>query len=235
MSRARTIVFATTGSHGDLHPVLAVAHELHRRGHRVTVATDRSYQTKVEGTGVAFAQLRPGLENLSAEPGFYAKINHPTRGSEYIVRRVVLPWLEQSAEDLEAAFRGADLVVSHPITYAAPVVAERLGIRWAAVALQPLVFFSAYDPPVLPQLAWFHGLRLLGPRFHRPLFGLIRRVTRHWMRPVDQLRARSKLPRAPKHPMFDGQFSPDLNLALFSRELAAPQPDWPPNTVITGP
>jgi UDP:flavonoid glycosyltransferase YjiC (YdhE family) len=116
VSRSRTLVFATTGSHGDLHPVLALAHELHLRGHRVTVATDRAYQGKVEAMGVGYAVLRPGLEDMSDEPDFYARINHPTRGSEYIVRRLMLPWIERAAEDLEAAFRGADFVLSHPIT-----------------------------------------------------------------------------------------------------------------------
>jgi rhamnosyltransferase subunit B len=34
--------------------------------------------------------------------------------------------------------------------------------------------------------------------------------------------------------MFEGQFSPTLNLALFSRELAQEQQDWPKNSVISG-
>jgi UDP:flavonoid glycosyltransferase YjiC (YdhE family) len=36
------------------------------------------------------------------------------------------------------------------------------------------------------------------------------------------------------HPIFSGQHSPFLVLALFSKVLAKPQPDWPPNTVVTG-
>jgi UDP:flavonoid glycosyltransferase YjiC (YdhE family) len=34
--------------------------------------------------------------------------------------------------------------------------------------------------------------------------------------------------------MFEGQFSPFLNLALFDSELARPQPDWPPNVRVCG-
>jgi UDP:flavonoid glycosyltransferase YjiC (YdhE family) len=34
--------------------------------------------------------------------------------------------------------------------------------------------------------------------------------------------------------MFDGQHSPQLVLALYSRLLGDPQPDWPANTVVTG-
>ena len=34
--------------------------------------------------------------------------------------------------------------------------------------------------------------------------------------------------------MFEGQHSPGLVLALFSKVMATPQPDWPPQTIITG-
>ena len=40
-------------------------------------------------------------------------------------------------------------------------------------------------------------------------------------------------PRAERNPLVDGQ-SPLLHLALFSRLLAGMQPDWPPQTRITG-
>ncbi|HEY0723292.1 MAG TPA: nucleotide disphospho-sugar-binding domain-containing protein, partial [Pyrinomonadaceae bacterium] len=41
------------------------------------------------------------------------------------------------------------------------------------------------------------------------------------------------LPRG-EHPLFEGQFAPDLNLALFSKVMCEPQTDWPNNTVVTG-
>src|SRR5690606_15570144 len=50
---------------------------------------------------------------------------------------------------------------------------------------------------------------------------------------VYALRRELGLPRG-EHPVFEGQHSPTLVLALFSRLLAEPQPDWPPNTRITG-
>jgi UDP:flavonoid glycosyltransferase YjiC (YdhE family) len=53
------------------------------------------------------------------------------------------------------------------------------------------------------------------------------------MHPVFALRRRLGLPVG-THPLFEGQFSPTLTLALFSRVLASPQTDWPPNVVITG-
>jgi UDP:flavonoid glycosyltransferase YjiC (YdhE family) len=47
------------------------------------------------------------------------------------------------------------------------------------------------------------------------------------------MRQKLGLPRG-GHPIYEGQFSPYLNLGLFSRVLAEPQPDWPAKTIVTG-
>ena len=41
------IVLATIGSLGDLHPVLALALELRRRGHEPSIATSENYRDKI--------------------------------------------------------------------------------------------------------------------------------------------------------------------------------------------
>src|SRR5262249_12672644 len=49
-----------------------------------------------------------------------------------------------------------------------------------------------------------------------------------------KLRTDIGLSRTSSHPLFEGQFSPRLNLAMFSEHFAASQSDWPANTVTTG-
>jgi rhamnosyltransferase subunit B len=71
------------------------------------------------------------------------------------------------------------------------------------------------------------------PGLYRRLIPLSRVATRSWGKPVQVLRARLGLPPG-ADPVHAGQFSPELVLAMFSRVLAEPQPDWPPNTVVTG-
>src|SRR6202035_3611680 len=100
------------------------------------------------------------------------RIMDSRKGSEYVIRELLMPVLQQSYEDLLAVAQGADLLVSHVLTYATRLVAEKKDIPWAASFLQPLGFFSAYDPPVLPQIPFLSKLRVLGPAFHRPFFGL---------------------------------------------------------------
>src|SRR5262249_4169120 len=122
---------------------------------------------------------------------------------------------------------------THPLTYAGPLVAEKTGIAWVSTVLAPISFFSAYDPPVLAPAPWLSRLRPLGPAVHGALFRLAKRVSFSWSDPVRELPAEMGLgPGA--DPIFEGQHSPDLVLAMFSELLAAPQPDWPPNTRVTG-
>jgi rhamnosyltransferase subunit B len=71
------------------------------------------------------------------------------------------------------------------------------------------------------------------PWLRRTFMRLVRRETAKWTVPLDELRARHGLPPA-GNPIMEGQYSPHLNLALFSRVMAEPQPDWPARTRVTG-
>jgi UDP:flavonoid glycosyltransferase YjiC (YdhE family) len=120
------------------------------------------------------------------------------------------------------------------LTYATRLVAEKLGIPWASAFLQPLGFFSAYDPPVLPQIPALQRLRFLGPAFHRALFWLARRSCRSWGAEWHALRDEIGLPATADNPLFEGITSPSLVLGMFSPLFAGKQADWPPNTVVSG-
>jgi UDP:flavonoid glycosyltransferase YjiC (YdhE family) len=57
--------------------------------------------------------------------------------------------------------------------------------------------------------------------------------TQRYFREVAVIRREMGLPPTNRHPMFENA-SADLHLVLFSRELAAPQPDWPAGALQTG-
>jgi UDP:flavonoid glycosyltransferase YjiC (YdhE family) len=232
--RKRRIVLTTFGSLGDLHPCIAVALGLKARGHEAVIATSGYYRQKVEALGLGFRAVRPDHPDLDADPGLVRRLMDRRQGSECVIRELMMPVLRQSYEDTLAAAEGADLLVSHMLTFTTPLVAEKRGIPWASTFLQPLGFFSAYDPPVLPQAPILAKLRFLGPAFHRALFRLAKRRVRSWCEPWHRLRAEVGLPPTPASPLFEGQHSPSLVLALFSELLADRQPDWPRQTVITG-
>jgi UDP:flavonoid glycosyltransferase YjiC (YdhE family) len=230
----RRIVLTTFGSLGDLHPYIAVALGLRARGHEAVIATTRHYRQRIEARGIGFHAVRPDGPDLDADRDTMRLIMDARKGSEYVVRELLMPVLAESYEDVLAAARGADLLVSHVLTYATRLVAEKKGIPWASSFLQPLGFFSAYDPPVLPQVPFLSKLRFLGPGFHRPLFWLAKRSCRSWGGVWHRLRAEIGLPPTSENPLFEGFYSPSLVLAMFSPLFAGKQPDWPPQTAISG-
>jgi rhamnosyltransferase subunit B len=230
----KRVVIACWGSHGDLFPYIGLALALKRHGYNPVVATNRGYRTEVEREGIEFAAAGPAIEpDAPNARELYERVMDPIKGSEVIIKELLMPRLRESYEELASACAGAALLLSHPITYAAPVVAERSGLPWLSTVLAPMLFFSKHDPPVLPAMPRVNDVPLVGPWLARLLLPLARRVTRDWGEPVQRLRAERGLPRG-RDPVFEGQFSPHGTLALFSRVLAEPQPDWPANVTTTG-
>ena len=101
----------------------------------------------------------------------------------------------------------------------------------AADALRPGLLPSLKD--VWDQQVWMAKLGPLTGPVSRALSALGRWNVRSWSAPLYELRAELGLPRG-ADPIFEGQHSPELVLALFSPLLGAPQPDWPPNSYATG-
>jgi UDP:flavonoid glycosyltransferase YjiC (YdhE family) len=227
----KRIVITSFGSLGDIYPYLGLARRLTQRGHDAIFATSAYYRPLIEGEGVAFCPVRPDID--LEDRAMIRRVMEPKRGAEVLMRECILPHLQHTYADLAAAAHGADLLVTHPITFAGPLVAERHQIPWVSTVLAPMSFFSAYDLPVFPALPWLIGLRRLGPGVSRGLVHLAKWMTRRWPEPIHRLRADLGLP-AGGNPFFEGQFSPGLTLALFSHVLATPQPDWPPHTRVTG-
>ncbi|HZI80142.1 MAG TPA: glycosyltransferase, partial [Vicinamibacterales bacterium] len=145
----------------------------------------------------------------------------------------VLPALEQMyGETMRLAGR-ADVLVSHPLTFATPAVAAARAMPWVGTILAPLSLFSDADFPVLPAAPRLAPLVRAWPWLRRTLMRLVRRETAKWTAPLADLRARHGLPPG-GNPLIEGQYSPHLNLALFSRVMADPQADWPPRMRVTG-
>jgi UDP:flavonoid glycosyltransferase YjiC (YdhE family) len=198
------------------------------------IATLDRYREAVEGEGVEFAVMRPLESQFGSTQEVVRRIIHPRKGPEYLIRRVVMPFVRESYDDLYRLSEGADLLISHPITVTMPLVAEKRGLPWVSTVLSPMSFFSAHDPSVIAAAPWLHHLRRISVGLYRGIFELAKSIIASWERPLQQLRAEIGLPPAKKLAMFEGQFSLRLNLALFSSMFAGPQADWPVNTVICG-
>lgn len=227
------ILLTTFGSLGDIHPYIALALELKRRGHIPILATSGFYRPKVEALGIEFRPLRPDQPDLEADPDFMHRMMDLRKGPQNVIEGFIVPVLRETYADTLAAAEGVDLLVSHMLTFATRMVAEQRGLPWVSTMLAPLGFFSAYDPPALAPAPFISRLRFLGPMFYRPLWNMAAWSVRNWTKPIHQFRAEIGLPPAPD-PLFAGQHSPKLVLAMFSPLFAQQQRDWPTQTKVTG-
>ena len=227
----KRILLATTGSLGDLHPILAIGLGLKQRGHDAVIATSNLYREKVIQAGLDFTPMGPHFDLPSSD--FVRQVFDPKRGLEVLIRQVLYPGVPAAYAEVTAALRGSDLIVTHPITFAAQIAAQKLGLPWVSTVPAPLSLLSRYDPSVIAMAPWLAKLRPFGPRVNALPLWLAHKAVRPWMKPIAEFRASLGMPPG-EDPLFNGQHSPQRVLAMFSRVMAEPQPDWPKQTRAIG-
>lgn len=226
------IILNTFGSFGDIHPYMALAMELQWRGHTPVIATMDIYREKVEGAGLEFVRIRPDIPQPKEQDSeLIEKIMEPRTGPRFLTEELVFPAVRDSYADLLMAVAGADLLITHPAAPAGPLVGRKTGMPWISTVLAPFSFISAYDPPVPPYWQWTRKFSVLGPGVMKFLLNLSKSTYK--AKAVTEFRDELGL-EDNGNPMFEGQHSPTRVLALFSKIFAQPQPDWPPQTVVTG-
>jgi UDP:flavonoid glycosyltransferase YjiC (YdhE family) len=216
------------GSAGDVHPFVGLALALRRRGHAVTIITNPHFEPLVRRAGLDFTPLGVDDPSVLANPDLW----HPRRGFDVVMG--LISALVRPLYDLLAGryVRGRTVVVAGSLAFGARIAQDRLGIPTATVHLQPSVFLSAYEPPVLPGLPvkasmprwWNRLLYWLGNRF------IIDPATAP---AINAVRQQVGLPPV-SGVMKSWWNSPQLVLGLFPDWFGPPQPDWPPQTVLTG-
>ena len=228
------VLLATFGSLGDLYPYIAVGQALRERGVEVRVAAPADYQGLVEAEGLEFVALPPSIAELGDPEEMAKRLFRPLRGTEAMFREVVFPRIRESHAALSSSAVDADLLVSHPLTYAVQMVAQQQRKPWLSTVLAPVGIISRYDPPVLPGIDLLRFGARIGPRMVDVLLRLMRGVLGRWERPLHAFRKEIGLPEMRALWMMEGQFSPLGTLALFDPALASPQPDWPPHVTVCG-
>jgi len=225
------IVITVMGSLGDLHPMLALGHALQERGHRVTVASAQVYKERIEKAGLQFYRLRPEID--IDNQAIYRYVFDMQWGPQRLFRNYVLPTLQETCTDLAPLLESADFLINATLILPGPILARKLNLPWASVTLQPFPYFSITDPSVLPFAPWLENATTWGPGFWRLMTAVMHWGSAYWLKNFHQLRNSLAVPDY-GHPLFEGQYSPYLNLALFSPHFATPQADWPPHTIATG-
>jgi len=225
------IVISTFGSLGDLYPYLEMGSLLSADGYEVTLATCMVYRESVEKAGLQFKAIRPDFS--FEEKDLLKKAMTLQTGSEVIVKDIIMVHIHDTYDDLLQACGGTDLLINHSYCYAGPLVAKKLNIKWISCNLSPTNYWSAMDPCVLPHSPATVRLTRMGYRFNAIFNRFIRFYTKRWCSNLYKLR-QDIGSGDQSQPLFEGQHSPYLVLALFSQHFAAKQKDWPSQAKIPG-
>ena len=225
------IVLSTFGSLGDLHPMLALAIELRGRGHEIIFNTLEVYREKIDALRFEFYPLRPDINPDDRD--LAREIMDAKSGTEKLLKEILLPNLRPMYEDLMKAVEGADAFITGEIFFPAASVAEKTKIKWITTSLAPASFLSPHDPFVPPTAQWLKHIRFMGATFHAGIYSIIRRLVASWLGSYREFRREIGLPEN-HDPVFRDKFSNLLHLAMFSKVIGKPQPDWHRPTLQTG-
>jgi len=221
------------GSHGDLHPFLALGSGLTARGHQVTLVGHPDWAAETEAAGLRFVStgepsredfIRDHPEVMSMKWGGLVSLHT-------LVYRAIAPGFDHTMAALLAEAPAHDVIVAHHFVFPAPVVAELTGLPWATVSLAPGVVPSASS---LPGANFGRaGRGVFGRAWNRFIWATGKRITRAMVDPVvNRLRTEHGL-RPVRDAIFDAH-SPLLNLQLYSGHFASRPPDWSPEKRMAG-
>jgi len=233
----RKILIATSGSLGDLHPFVALAHALATEGLEPVVATCDYYRDYILSEGLAFAPIRPDLDDMTRDLSLdlHGIAGKMAQDDAFLLRKLIFPYLRQSYEDISAAAEGASLIVAHSLGFSTQASAEMLGLPLVSIALSPLFLPSTYDPPASAPLPYILAPRnSVGRAYNSLAKALTLRAIWLWATPLRKFRAQLGL----RNDLGPGPFLIGSHAAstigLFSPLLAPLQPDYPANFVVAG-
>ena len=223
------VLLVAVGSHGDVHPFVAMGLALKERGHRVTLITNPHFADLAARAGLDFLPL--GTEQMFVEATENPLLWSPLRGFQIVVE-MSSRMMEPLYELILDRYVPGETVVAAPVTaFGARVAQEAKGVPLVTVHLQPAVFRSALEPPVLPYYPLIRRLPVWG---RRVMFRLLDAtvVDRLFGPRINGFRATLGLPKVSR--FMNWWHSPTAVLGLFPAWFAPPQADWPPHVTLAG-
>jgi UDP:flavonoid glycosyltransferase YjiC (YdhE family) len=204
------------GSHGDVHPFVAIGKALRGRGHRVTMVTSEPFRDVAARNGMEFVGTLTTDEynSMMHHPDLW----HPKKGLKVILNRELLrKYIPIIFDAIRERYEpGKTVAVGSGLALAARIAHDALGIPYATAHLQPMGCCSVSDPPVAANgvnLTW-----LPSPVIRLGYWAAEKWITDPLMAPaVNEFRSTLKLPPV-KRILTKWSPSPQRVIGLF--------PDW---------
>lgn len=221
----------TLGSHGDIHPFIAVSQAMARRGDTAVLSTNPYFQRQIEAAGVPFAPLteHADLKQIITDHD----VMHPTRGPMVVLRELTLPLVKGIFDRTRQLIREIrpDVVVLHPIVLGAAWACRVEGdIPIATISPAPLIWNNPNDRCVMMPFR---------SRPPGPIGGAVDRMAARWFMRwaldpgLNRVRRELGLPRARdifSHDAVCGR----VNLGVWSPVFRPPVAGDPAGAAITG-
>ncbi|MEP2776414.1 MAG: nucleotide disphospho-sugar-binding domain-containing protein [Luteolibacter sp.] len=210
------------GSAGDVFPFIWLGKLLMGRGYRVTMVTTCLFAEAAAKAGIDFVALgtQEEFEAIARDPRIW-KLGIGSK----VVLDYAVDWTEPYLEAVEG-LGNVDLMMAPLTAFGARLAREKHGIPLITVHLQPMVFVSAYETPLLhPAFAMFRALPVWVKRL---LFSLPNPIDFMALPRIRKI-CRAQGVEPPKSLWREWWDSPDGVLALFPEWFGKPQPDWPGN------
>jgi rhamnosyltransferase subunit B len=225
------ILLVTLGSYGDVFPMAGIGAKLAQRGHSVTLFTNEHYRPLARQHGLGFVPV--GSEAEFRRFADHPDLFDPRKAFSAFMDTVVLPNIRPAYEQLQAHVRPGETVIAATLNaLAARLVQEKSQVPMATVHLTPLAIKSAYTmpkvagprlpdwaPPFLRRFYWWVADKAVIDPIIAPQLNAFRQDI--GLAPVERILTR-------------WVHSPHMVICLFPDWYAAPKPDWPPNTHLTG-
>ncbi|WP_220749779.1 MULTISPECIES: glycosyltransferase [Jannaschia] len=234
----RCVVLSTLGSLGDLYPVLSVAKALTRQGVEVRLALTPEDCDVARDWGLTATPVGPSQAEMCAALGMTRDevAASVLRDPRPLLKRALLPLLPEMTQAVLDLSEGAACVAGTPFAMGAALAAERRGLPFVPMLLQPLMAMAPSDPPTGGVYAL--AIRRPKPRlallWNRFALSLIRRTLRMTLLPgQNRLRRSLGLPATSKTPLLDYDGHIPFLLGLWD-EVFAPCPQDGPDGLILG-
>lgn len=224
------VVLVPVGSAGDVHPFVGVGVALRERGHQVAVVTNPHFLPFVDRVGLRGLPLGTAEEYDAVTR--HRHLWHPTRGLR-VLSEMLRRYSLELYRMLEAECRGDDTVlVGATLAFPARVAHDTLGVPLVTMHLQPANFISVHDMPVLHP--WLRRVDRWPRVLTRAMRSLLVLASDQILGPAANALAQNVgYPRVSRITT-EWWHSPQRVIGLFPDWYAAPQPDWPTQTVLTG-
>ncbi len=225
------VLVTTLGSYGDVYPKIGLALALKQRGHRVTFCTNPFFENLAGKYQLDFVPI--GTMEQYVRFANHPALFDPRKSVSVFFDNLIIPNIDVAYERLLERCQGDDTVIVSSITvFSARMIQEKYQIPNVTVHLAPMAFKSAYEMPqnaffpfpdwlplALKRFYWWVADKFVVDRMIGPALNAFRKEI--GLAPVERIMTR-------------WGHSPEMVIGLFPDWYAAPKPDWPSSTHLTG-